>query len=61
MNPPNLITAYLLALSFGAAMMPVIILLIICPLIWSRDSGRRARSREAFRMVTSLLTGRWTK
>jgi hypothetical protein len=60
-NPPSLISAYLLAYTAGAIVTLVIVLLIACPLIWSRDAGRRARSRDTLRMLISLLASRHTK
>jgi len=60
-NPSSLISAYLLARTAGAVVTLAIVLLIACPLIWSRDSGRRSRSRQTLRMLITLLTGRHVK
>jgi hypothetical protein len=58
MYAPGLIMAYLLVRVAGAALMIVIVIAIACPLVWSRDLGRRARARETLCLLVSLLTGR---
>jgi hypothetical protein len=55
--PLGLVTADLLSHAAGAIVMLVIVTFIACPLVWSRDKERRARSREALRMLIWLLTG----
>ena len=60
-NPPSLISAYLLARTARAVVTLAIVLLIACPLIWSRNSERRNRSRETLRMLITLLTDRHIK
>jgi hypothetical protein len=60
-NPPSLISAYLLARTAGAVVTLAIVLLIACPLIWSRNPGRRNRSRETLRMLITLLISRHVK
>lgn len=53
--PPSLIIPFLLTRAPGATVILVIIILIVSPMIWSRDSERQARSCEAFRMLIWLL------
>ena len=60
MSAPGLITAYLLVRLAGAALVLVIVVAIACPLVWSRDSRRRARARDTLRLLICLLTGRRT-
>jgi succinate dehydrogenase hydrophobic anchor subunit len=60
-NTAILISAYLLARATAVILMLAIVFLVACPLIWSRDPGRRARSREALRMLITLLTIRQIK
>jgi hypothetical protein len=54
----GVISAYLLARLAGATLMIVIVITIACPLVWSRDTARRARARDTLRLLISLLTGR---
>jgi hypothetical protein len=56
--PSSLIIIYLLACSGSAGVALVLIMLIACPVIWSRDFGRRARAREVLRMLIWLLASR---
>jgi hypothetical protein len=57
-SAPDLITACLLVRLAGAALMLVIVVVIACPLVWSRDAARRARARDALRLLICLFTGR---
>ena len=57
MCPISFIIIYLLVRALSAAVILLIVLLIACPLIWSRDPGRRTRSREALQVLTGFLAG----
>ena len=57
MCPISFIVICLLARALGTVVILLIVLFIACPLIWSRDPGRRARSREALQLLTGLLAG----
>ena len=57
-STPFLISAYLLARLAGVTLMLVIVVTVACPLVWSRDAARRARARDALRLLICLFTGR---
>lgn len=60
-NPLILVIAYLLARTASAAVMLAVVLLIACPMVWSRNPERRVGAREALRMLIRLLAGRQAK
>jgi hypothetical protein len=50
----DLITVFLLGRLFAAAALLLIVVAIACPLVWSADATRRARAREALRLLARL-------
>ena len=50
-----LVIAYMLARATSAVVMLAVVLLVACPMVWSGNPGRRARSRAALRMLIRLL------
>jgi hypothetical protein len=60
-DPLILVIACMLARTISALVMLAVVLLIACPMVWSHNPGRRARSREALHMLIRLLVGHQSK
>ncbi len=54
----GLIAVYLLARLTALSVLLLIVAAVVCPSVWSRDAARRARAREALRLLGCLITGR---